>query len=404
MANIFDRILRRPKQDQPHKTQRAEMISTGQAHFTPFSGGAYESDVYRAAVDAIARNAAKLKGSHVIVYDGQRRPGDGRLNRLLQVRPNPYMTAYDLIYKLVTLLYQFNTAFAFLEKDEMGRLLALWPLRPNNVEFVTDPTGELFCRFMFQGGQSVLLPFDDVVMLRRHFNSNDLLGDTNTAILGTLELAHTQAEGLQNAIKSNATIRGLLKYKQVLSPEKLKEEKDAFVRDYLDVANNGGIAAVDQKAEYVPLEMKPYTIDDKQLQTVKTAVYNYLGVSEAIVNSSYTEDQWSAFYESVIEPIALQLSLELTSKVFTERERAFGNEILFESNRLQFASAATKTNIIKELMPLGLFTVNQALEILNLPAVEDGDKRLQTLNVVNADKVDKYQLGDEEGAADDEGN
>ena len=119
-----------------------------------------------------------------------------------------------------------------------------------------------------------------------------------------------------------------------------------------------------------------------------------MGVSERIVNSSYTEDEWAAFYESTIEPIALQLSLEFTRKIFNEREQSFGNQILFESGRLQFSSNATKINLISQLIPYGLLTINQALEILNLPQVEDGDKRLQTLNVVDAQKANKYQLSE----------
>src|SRR5699024_1505598 len=96
--------------------------------------------------------------------------------------------------------------------------------------------------------------------------------------------------------------------------------------------------------------------------------------------------------------------LELTDKIFTEREQAFGNTIIFESNRLQFASNDSKTNILKELVTLGLLTVNQALEILNMPPVEDGNKRLQTLNVVNSDKADQYQLNNKQGGNADEGN
>lgn len=392
MANLLQRLFKSRKP--PEKTERTQVMSGGPAFFTPFSGGAYESDIYRAAVDAIARNAAKLKGTHVVTIGGQRKGnGDSRINRILQVQPNPYMTAYDWLYKTVTHLFLFNTSFGFIQKDDMGRLEALWPIRPNNMEFVTDPTGDLYCRFLFAGGQTVILPFCDVMVLRRHFNSNDLLGDTNTAILNTLDLAHTQNEGLQAAIKSGATIRGILKYNQVLAPERLKAEKEAFINDYLTVANTGGIAVLDDKADYIPLEMKPYAIDAEQLASVKAKIYDYLGMSEKIVNSTYDENEWAAFYESVIEPIALQLSLELTSKIFTKREQSFGNSILFEANRLQFASAQSKTNIIKELMPLGLFTANQALEILNLPAVEGGDRRLQTLNVVNAELVDKYQLG-----------
>lgn len=389
---LLDRIKKFLRE--PVETYRAEIMAGGST-FTPFSGNAYESDIYRAAIDAIARNAAKLKGKHIVYskHNNKRLQGDQYLNQILQVRPNPYMTAYDLVYKLVTHYYLHNNAYAFLQKDDRGYLQAIYPLSPVNVEFVTDPANEMYLRFLFSSGDQVTLHMSEVLILRRFFNSNDLLGDSNTAIMPALDLAHTQNEGLEESIKSNATIRGILKYNQVLSPEKLKEEKEAFIQDYLTVKNHGGIAALDSKADYTPLTMSQMTIDDKQLESVKKKIYEYLGISESIVNSTYTEDEWAAFYESVIEPLSLQFSLELTDKLFTAREQAFGNTIIFESNRLQFASNASKTNILKELVPLGLLTINQGLEILNLPPVEDGDKRLQTLNVVNAELVDQYQTG-----------
>jgi HK97 family phage portal protein len=251
----------------------------------------------------------------------------------------------------------------------------------------------MYCRFRFRNGKIAILPYCEIIHLRRNFNDNELLGDPNTALLPALELAHTQNEGIVNSIKSSANIRGILKFTQIMAPEKLKDEKDRFISDYLSIANDGGVVAVDQKMEYEPITVTPATIDEKQLTAVQTKIYNYLGVTEKIVNSSYTEDEWAAFYESVLEPIAVQMSLEFTRKIFNEREQAFGNAIMFESGRLQFSSNATKVNLIKELVPYGLLTINQALEILNLPGVEDGDKRLQTLNVVDANKANQYQLG-----------
>ena len=389
----------------PTQIERVEVMSGGQAIFTPFSGNAYESDIYRSAVDAIARNAAKLKPTHVITIEGQRSDGIGRLNRILQVSPNPFMTAYDVIYKLVTHYYLYNNAFAYLQKDNKGSLVAIYPLRPQQMEYVTDPTGELYCKFVFASGKVLILRFDEVFTIRRFFNSNDLLGDSNSAISSALELAHAQSQGMEHSIQSSATLRGILKYNQALSPSHLKDIKEDFVNDYLNLENSCGVAALDSKADFIPLTSQGVSIDDKQLQAVKQKIYEYLGVSEKIVNSTYDENEWSAFYESVIEPLALQFSLELTRKIFTEREQAFGNSILLEANRLQFASNETKTNILKELMPLGLFTINQALEILNLPAVEGGDRRVQTLNVVSTDIVDQYQLNKtEKGDKQNEGN
>jgi hypothetical protein len=87
----------------------------------------------------------------------------------------------------------------------------------------------------------------------------------------------------------------------------------------------------------------------------------------------------------------------MTAKIFTEREQSFGNEIIFESGRLQFTSNRTKVELISKLVPYGLLTINQALEILNLPAVADGDRRLQALNMIDADQASKYQLGIKDG-------
>ena len=401
MAKWLDKILGIDKL-QKQQTERIEMLSSGTASFTPFNSNAYENDIYRSAVDAIARNAAKLRGKHIIYSkdSNQRTDGDQNLNRVLNTRPNPYMSAYDLIYKLVTHYYLHNNAFAYLEKDDRGNLIGIYPLSANQIEYVTDQTNEMYMKFLFNSGQSVTLHMSEVLVLRRHFNSNDLLGDSNTAIMSALELAHTQNEGLSESIKSSATIRGILKYNKILAPEELRKAKEEFTRDYLNMSNNGGIAALDTKTDYIPLQLSEMNIDNAQIEAVKRKVYDYLGISEVIINSTYTEDQWSAFYESVIEPLAIQLSLELTDKVFTQREQAFGNTIVFEASRLQFASNESKTNIIKELVPYGILTINQALEILNMPPVEDGHKRLQTLNVVNADLADEYQKGDKV----DEGN
>lgn len=376
-------------------TSRIEVMSGGTASLTPFSGNAYENDVYRAAIDAIARNAAKLKGKHIIYskLDSQRTHGEERLNRVLDTRPNPYMTSYDLIYKLVTHLYLNNNAFAYLQKDDNGNLKGIYPLAAQNIEYVVDTAGDMYCKFLFSTGKHSYFSMNDLLILRRHFNSNDLLGDSNTAIASTLELAHTQSEGLTNAIENSVNLQGIIKYNQVMSPKNLREAKNDFMKDYMHMNNNGGVAAIDSKTEFIPLDKKQTPIDEPQLNAVKKKVYDYLGIGESIVNSTYTEGEWSAFYESVIEPLALQLSLELTHKVFTEREKAFGNTIIFESNRLQFASNESKTKLLKELMPLGVLTINQALEILNMPPVEDGHKRLQSLNYVDTAIAENYQLG-----------
>ena len=393
----MDLLRRIFKPKQKHiAVDRAEFIGGNTSQFTAWCGDAYSSDIFRAGVDAIARNAGKLKGGHVIDCSGEKmqRDTNSQLDRLLQVQPNPHMNAFDMLYKLVTHTQLYNNGFAYLQRSESGDIIGIYPVIGSNVKFMADATGQLFCKFIFRSGRSFILPYADIIHIRRHFNSNDFFGDSNAAILPALELSHTQNEGIVKGIKNGANIRGVLTYNQLLSDEKLKASKDKFVEDYLAISNDGGVIAVDAKMEYTPITLDSAIIDDKQLQATKTMIFNYLGLSESIVNSNYTEDEWAAFYASVIEPIALQLSLEFTRKIFSDREQAFGNSILFESGRLQYTANKTKVELLRHLLPYGVLTINQALQIMNLPTVPDGDRRLQALNLIDASIANDYQKKD----------
>lgn len=375
-----------------------KMLNGYQPQFTMLSSDAYDSDIVRSCVDSIARHAAKLKPKHVRRADGQVNLMNSTLERLLQQRPNPFMDAYTFYYKVVTQLYMKNNAFVFINRDGQGNVIGFYPVDSASVEMV-EAAGQVYTKFQFMGGQQVTLPYEELIHLRRFFYKNDLFGETSErALFPTLELIQTTNDGIANAVKSSAYLRGLLKFTNtMIKPEEIKRQRDLFVTDYLDVTNNGGIAAIDAKAEYQELKNNPMMIDAAQMNAIEEKVYKFFNINKDIITSSYSEDTWNAFYESVLEPIAIQLSLEFTSKLFTDRERGFGNEIVFEANRLQYASNKTKIDLVKELTSLGLLSLNEAREVFNLHAIEDGDKRIVSLNYVDASVANQYQLGKEVG-------
>lgn len=401
MPKWIDKILGL-EQYKEQQTKNFEMLSGGFQSLSSFTGDAYSNDIYRSAVDSIARHVAKLSGKHV-VDNANSENKYSKLNRILKDRPNPYMSAYDFQYKIATQYYLYNNAFIYIQKDDKGSLNALYPLTPNSVEYVVDGANEVYIKFLFENGEQVMLHINEVAVLRRHFNSNELLGDDNTAIMNVLELAHSQNEGMKSAIQNSAQIRGIVKYTQALSPSKLKEAKEEFMNNYLTMANNGGVIPVDTSMEYQPLNVSDVQIDTSQVDAVKQKIYDYLGINETIVTGNYNEDQWQAFFESIVEPFSIQISSELTEKIFSEREKAFANRIIFEATKLQYASNKSKTNTIKELLPLGVLTINQALDLLNLPRVEDGDERIQSLNYIEKTLAKNYQMGDK-GDNSNEGN
>lgn len=388
---------RKPRADTTTYNQ-LKLLNGYNAVFSAWGNDPYSADVVRGAVDAIARNTAKLKPKHIKRTGKDIQPVGGQVERVLQIRPNPNMSTYDFLYKMVTALMIDNNAFAY-PVWEGSTLKAVWPVIAQQTEFIEDQLGQIGVRFWFND-DSIILPYDEVIHLRRHYYKNDLAGENNKAINNTLEAIHTTNEGLGQAVKTSASLRGILKYQGILKESDIKANRDRFVEEYLVVQNNGGVAALDSKADYTELKSQPLMVDAAQMKELRENIYRYFGVNEKIITGSYSEQDWDAFYESILEPLAVQMGLEFTYKLFTANERGRGHEIVFETNRLQYASTKTKVQMLKDLAPLGLFTINEGREIFNLAPVEGGEKRIQTLNVVDADKAGKYQLGEEEDPGD----
>ncbi|MCM3536587.1 phage portal protein [Priestia endophytica] len=393
--SIWDKIFGKEPKQLTNETQ-FKFMNGYIPVFTTLGEDPYDSDIVRSAIHVIASNAAKLKAKHIRRLSNDVQHVNGNIERLLTVRPNEFMNAYDFFYKIVTQLYSNNNnAFIYIRRDPYTEEpIGFYPIDMTSMELV-EAQDELFVKFQFMNGKRLTAAYSDFIHLRRFYKDNDMFGESNAkALMPTLDMIHTTDEGIKNAVKSSAFLRGLIKFtNSMLKNEDIKKQRDEFVQDYMDVSNNGGIAALDAKAEYQELKNDPKMVDDKQMGVIEEKVYKYFGVNKSIIMSDYTEDQWNAFYENVIEPLAIQLSLEFSSKLFTDCERGHGNEIVFESNRLQYASNTTKVNMIRDIAPLGILSKNEAREIFNLAPIENGEEFIQTLNVVNAAKADQYQLG-----------
>lgn len=373
---LFDKLF---KKQTSRELEYMQFMNGYTPTFSKWSSKAYESDVVRSVMHCIASNGAKLKGKHIRHIDGKLANTNSKLNYILQYQWNPIMNAYSALYKVISELFDpnSNNALIYVETDEHGDIKGLYPLNFNSAEFLENKQGEIFIRYQFGNGKRVTVSYDDVAHLRMYYKDDDMFGSPSaTSLKPTLNLINTTNEGIINAVKSSAYLRGILKYTGILKREDITADRNRFVEEYLSTANNGGIGALDSKADFIKTDLQPKMVDDKQMKLIEEKIYKFFNINENIVMSKYTEEEWNAFYESVLEPIAIQLSLEFTNKFFTERELGFGNEIIFEANRLQYVSTKTKIQLIKETVPFGILTPNEAREILNLAPIEGGDQRI----------------------------
>lgn len=380
ILNIFKRKSIQQNSQTGTSTQ-IKMINDFNSVFTSFNGNIYDNDIIRSCIHAIATNAGKLK---------IKQEGSASFNKNIFLAPNRYMNSYDFIYKITSMLYTKNNVFIEIKKA-FGKVEELIPVDYVKAEFSKD--GQ-FVYFTMKDGTQTFDEYSNLIHLRRHFNSEMLYGNESiTPLMPTLEANNAANDGIINAVKSSARLRGILKFTTSLRPEDLVAQKNQFIKDYLGADNDGGIAATDTKAEFQELKSDIKMIDDKQMIEIRENIYRYFGVSENIIKSKYTEDEYNSFYSSVIEPLAIQLSLEFTRKIFTQNEISHGNSIIFSAERLTFANNTTKANLINTLLPLGVLSINEARTILELEDIEDGDKHIVSLNYVDLSKANEYQLG-----------
>lgn len=375
-----------------------KIVDGFRAFFSSVSSDITLNDSVVICIDTIAKQCAKFEPRHYKNINGQKIFINGDINYLLSNQPNPIMTTYDFIYKIISLLYFQNNVFIFIDKDKQGFITGFYPVNYSNAEFLEDENGYLYIKFWLLNGKSYTLPYDDLIHLRRFYNNDDLLGSSNNILVPALQTQLTADEGIENAIKVSNSLRGILKFTQNLKSHDIEKNKKEFVESFID-NNESGIAAIDNKTEFKELNIKPITLDNDQLKHVNQRVLNYFNLNESIISGDFTSQQWNAFYETVLEPISIYLEQSFKMKIFTKNAIKDGNSISFSVNRVQYASVDEKVKLVKEIGPMGILTVDQCLTILDLPPIggEEGKKRMQSLNYINGDIADFYQLNKMKG-------
>lgn len=344
-----------------------KMLNGYSPTFTSFNGGVYEMDLTRVAINSFATHCSKLKPE--ITGSAYK-----HLERVLQFKPNYFMDTTKFIKRLATILAVEHTAFIVPIEDKYGNLCGWYPLRAQRCE-VVEAEGRVYLRYLFANGEHGAIEFEKVGIMTDFEYNDDLFGEPNDTLKPTMQLIHTQNEGIVNAVKNSASIRFLAKVANMLKPEDIKKERERFTEENLSADNKSGMIIYDNKfSELKQIESKPYTPNALQMQQIQDSVCTHFGTNMDILQNKFNEETWNAYYEGKIEPFAIQLSLVMSNMTFTQRELAHGNAITFSANRLQYASNATKLQVSTQLFDRALLNRNGVMDIWNMAHVEDGDK------------------------------
>ena len=174
-----------------------------------------------------------------------------------------------------------------------------------------------------------------------------------------------------------------------MDDDKQREERERFEAKMMDMQN--GILPVDLKNEFTPINIDPKLIDKDTMEFIDKRILAHFGVPLAIFTGDFTEEQYQAFYEKTLEPMIISLGRAFY-KLFTKRELEVGNEIIFYNQGLQFMNTANKIAAVDILSRIGTLTDNEILAVFGYPPFEGGNIRNKSLNYINREIADQYQL------------
>ncbi|MBR4683170.1 MAG: phage portal protein [Elusimicrobiaceae bacterium] len=374
--------------------------------YTQFGTNIYASDVVQQAIKCIVDEMKKLNPTHVRYINSDPVPVKGSIQDVLS-NPNELMTTNEFLEKITWLLLLNYNAFVIPTyytwvDDKTGatirRYESLYPINPSQVDFIEDVTGRLFVKFTFWNGYTTTIPYDDVIHIKYNYSVSEYMGGNelgqpdHKALLGTLELNDQLLKGIAKAMNASYAINGIVKYNTMIDDGRTEAALKELERKLQN--SESGFLPLDIKADFTPLEHKSELVDEPTLKFIDEKILRHWGVPLAILTGDYTKAQYEAFYQKALEPLITAFTQAFTKKMLTSRERAFGNKIEFYTKDLIFMSISQKIEMINMLAPTGSLFENEKRTILGLsPLPELEGKRYMSLNWIDANNADQYQVG-----------
>jgi len=369
--------------------------------------GALKYTAVLAAVRVLAESVATLP---LLVYErlpgeqGKRRAPDFYLYELLHDKPNPYLNSFEFRELMQVHLLLWGNAYAEIESDSRGRIMALWPLVPGAMETVSRGASGLVYEYRLPDGTLKKIPGFALLHLRG-LGTNGLTG------LSPIGLAR-QAIGLGLAAEqfgagffgNGAQLSGILKHPLQLSDEAEKSLRESWQELYSGIGKAHRIAILEEGMEYERIGVPPEDaqfLETRKFQVTEIArIYrvppHMLGDLDRATFSNI-EHQSLEFVMHSLQPWLVRWEMAIAQQLMTAAERArYFPEFLVDG--LLRGDIASRYQAYAVGRQNGWMSANDIRRLENMNPVEGGDVYLVPLNMVPADQVGQMQQAPAFGA------
>lgn len=377
--------------------------------YSDFGNNIYASDVVQQAISCIVLELKKLRPMHIIDNGTDIIPVNDELQTILN-NPNEIMTTSSFIEKIIWTLYLKYNSFiipSFYEwTDNSGNVkrkyVNLIPVQGNyQTEFFEDSSGKLLINFKFPN-EEFLINYSDVIHLRLNYSVDEFMGGNkqgtpdHSALLKTLQINNDILEGVSKATKASYAINGIVKINTLIDDGTAEKNLDRLTKSLLK--NESGFALLDNKNTYIPVNKQIALVDSDTLKFIDEKILRNFGVPLPILTGDYTKTQYEAFYQKTLEPLIIQLSQEFSRVLLSAVKRNKGHKIEFYPENLVFMTVSEKLEMVRLLGDGGTLYDNEKRTAFGMmPLPELVGRRTQSLNYVDTEIINQYQLKNNEG-------
>lgn len=333
---------------------------------------------------------------------------DHEVYRLLSQRPNPYMSPST--FKSLVEFNRNHYGNAFIWARYKGANIAdLWVLENDCVTILVDNVNllgtedKLYYQYINpKNGKSYIFNQKEIIHLKSGTSKNGLQGLSVQEILVTTMQGNKASQSfLNNLHEKGMTARATLEYTGDFDRSKRAELIRTIEEYALGTENAGRIVPIPLGMKLTPLDMK---LTDSQYFELRK--YSALQIAAAFgikpnhlnnyEKSSYSnsESQNLSFYVDTLLFILKQWEEELDYKLLTQEERNSGMHFKFNVASILRGDLQTQAECLSKYVNNGIYTPNEARDILDFTTKEGGDVLMVNGNYIPVTQVgNQYKKG-----------
>lgn len=337
-----------------------------------------------AAVTRIANTVASIP---VHVYKGRERQDTHPLEKLLNLSPNPSMSAYIFKQTMEAFRNTEGMAYALIIRDGLGEITRLDVLDPTRVRpLIERDSREIWYDITLEGKTYPIPGY--MVLALKHMSANGISGIRPLDVLrGSLdydaevkEISLNQLDGINHGVMLEVPGQALD-----------ETRKTQIVADFLDAYESsgqrvlvleGGIKATTFNQSPVDAQlMDVERITRNRVATVYNLPPHMLG-DYSDTSFSTAEQQMQEFLQLTIIPIVQQWEDELNRKLLSDADYKAGYRFRFDTDSLIRADMVAMANKYQMAIRGGWMKMNEVREREGLPPDPNGDELMCARDII----------------------